>query len=79
MTHAEYEISGLTLQLTTATFRTREINGGGASDRFRIKIWHQATGVIIYDNQMGTSDDAGLGDSTILGGGSIVIHPASKK
>ncbi|MCI0534691.1 MAG: choice-of-anchor D domain-containing protein, partial [Verrucomicrobiales bacterium] len=56
-----------------------QINGGGGSDRFRLKIWHQATGVIIYDNQIGTSDDAGLGDSTILGGGSIVIHSASKK
>ncbi|MCI0536808.1 MAG: choice-of-anchor D domain-containing protein, partial [Verrucomicrobiales bacterium] len=56
-----------------------QVNGGGGSDRFRIKIWHEATGVLIYDNQMGTDDNAALADPTILGGGSIVIHAASKK
>ena len=56
-----------------------QINGGGGSDRFRIKIWHEATSVIIYDNQMGTDDNAALADQTILGGGSIVIHSTGKK
>ena len=49
-----------------------QINGGGGNDRFRIKIWDQASGAIIYDNQRGGDDNAAL--NTIIGGGSIVIH-----
>jgi len=48
-----------------------QVNGGGGIDKFGIKIW-DAGGVIVYDNQLGLSDD---GDpTTILGGGSIVLH-----
>lgn len=50
------------------------ISGGGDQDRFRIKIWDNATGVIVYDNQPASDDDAELNDATILRGGSIVIH-----
>ncbi|MCP4709184.1 MAG: right-handed parallel beta-helix repeat-containing protein [Planctomycetes bacterium] len=52
---------------------------GGKEDRFRIKIWYVEEGldVIIYDNMSGEDIDTDLDDSTILGGGSIVIH--SKK
>lgn len=53
------------------------VTGGGGVDRFRIKIWRIADGVIAYDNQMGASD---TGDaSTELGGGSVVIHTGGKK
>ena len=41
-------------------------------DLFRIKIWDKTTGVIIYDNKMGESDDSY--DCQAIGGGSIVIH-----
>ena len=43
-------------------------------DRFRIKITKDTT--VIYDNMMGSIDDADLvgSSNTILGGGSIVIH-----
>ena len=41
-------------------------------DRFRIKIWDKVSGVVIYDNQVGSADDAEA--STDIGGGSIVIH-----
>ena len=47
--------------------------GGGGSDKFRIKIVNLDNGGgIVYDNQPG----AGQGDdpTTVLGGGSIVIH-----
>lgn len=41
-------------------------------DLFRIKIWDRTTDEVVYDNQMGESDD---GDAaTAIGGGSIVIH-----
>jgi len=52
-----------------------QVNGGGGADRFRIRIWDDAGGAKIYDNQDGTDDNAGLmGNGTLLQGGSIVIH-----
>ena len=60
------------------------INGGGSygfmltaqddsPDAFRIKIWDKDNGdLVVYDNQMGESDDSDAG--TALGGGSIVVH-----
>ena len=48
------------------------MHGGGGADKFRIKVWDKATGNIVYDNQLGATDDAAL--TTSLGGGSIVIH-----
>jgi hypothetical protein len=45
---------------------------GGGIDRFRIKNWDLATGDVVYDNHMGSSEDSAA--STALGGGSIVIH-----
>jgi PKD repeat protein len=52
------------------------VNGGGGTDRFRIKIWDNNNGgAIVYDNQISTTDDAGLTTvGTLLGGGSIQIH-----
>lgn len=49
-----------------------DVTGGGGTDRFRIKIWDKATGGVVYDNQVGATDDAT--PTTALGGGSIVIH-----
>jgi len=43
-------------------------------DLFRIKIWDKATDAIVYDNEVGVSEDAA--PSTVIGGGSIVIHKA---
>jgi Leucine-rich repeat (LRR) protein len=49
-----------------------QVSSSGGVDKFRIKIWDKATGEIVYDNQMGESDDSAA--ATELGGGSIVIH-----
>jgi uncharacterized repeat protein (TIGR01451 family) len=51
-----------------------QINGGGGTDKFRIKIWEEVNGVksIIYDNQIGADDNSD--PTTVLGGGSIVVH-----
>lgn len=49
-----------------------QINGGGGTDKFRIKIWEKVTETIVYDNQNGAMDDAE--PVTIIVGGSIVIH-----
>jgi hypothetical protein len=48
-----------------------QITGGGGVDKFRIKIWNQSTGVVIYDNQIGADENAD--PTTTLGGGSISI------
>lgn len=50
-----------------------DLHPSGDSDRFRIKIWDATSGGIVYDNQMGESEDSSA--STTLGGGSIIIHP----
>jgi hypothetical protein len=54
-----------------------QVNGGGGTDKFRIKIWDEDG--VIYDNQLGASDSAD--PTTVIGGGSIVIHtpPVNKK
>jgi probable HAF family extracellular repeat protein len=49
-----------------------QVSQGGGTDRFRIKIWDDATGVVVYDNQRGGPDDAD--PTSTLGGGSIVIQ-----
>ncbi len=54
-----------------------QVNGGGGVDKFRIKIWEVAGGMVVYDNQLG-QDETGNA-STALGGGSIVIHTGGKK
>jgi len=49
------------------------INGGGGTDKFRIKIWTNSDGSgVIYDNNKDSANNAV--PSTVLGGGSIVIH-----
>jgi len=48
-------------------------SGGGGADRFRISISDVNRGnVVVYDNQV--SSPGGADPTTILGGGSIVIH-----
>lgn len=49
-----------------------QINGGGGTDKFRIKIWDKATSTIVYDNMLGAADTAN--PTTVIAGGSIVIH-----
>ena len=54
------------------------INGGGGVDKFWIKIWDRDNGdAVVYDNQMGDTDDADATDA--IEGGSIVIHKNKKK
>jgi hypothetical protein len=49
--------------------------GGDHRDRFRIKITDWGSHEIIYDNQYGASD--GSDPSTVIGGGSVVVHRAN--
>ena len=41
-----------------------QINGGEDTDKFRIKIWDKISGIIIYDNGVGSD----------IQNGSIVFH-----
>jgi len=43
-------------------------------DRFRIKIWLGNQGNVIYDNENSSPDGEATMPSSVLGGGSIVIH-----
>src|SRR6185503_12799960 len=48
--------------------------GTGTPDRFRIKIWENDSGIVVYDNQS-TADNADLTRAgTLVPGGNIVIH-----
>jgi PKD repeat protein/subtilisin-like proprotein convertase family protein len=60
---------GYGFMLTAIDGDKPDANGG---DAFRIKIWHLATGAVVYDNKIGEGDDSDA--STALGGGSIVVH-----
>lgn len=54
-----------------------EKKSAGTPDKFRIKIWLQASEVVVYDNQLGAANDAEA--TTALGGGSIVIHESKDR
>jgi probable HAF family extracellular repeat protein len=58
-----------------------QIAGGGATDRFRIKIWRYDANlkqdVMVYDNQLSSTAEGTLTEGTAIGGGVITIH-ASK-
>lgn len=49
-------------------------NGGGGTDRFRIKIWRLSDSSVVYDNNYGASDDIDAANPQMISGGSIVIH-----
>jgi hypothetical protein len=49
-----------------------QIKGGGGVDKFRIKIWNEDTNQLVFDNNLGYSDDQD--PSTALSGGQITIH-----
>lgn len=52
------------------------VNGGGGTDKFRMRIW-DTNGGLIYDNNKDLSNNAD--PATALGGGSIVIHENNSK
>lgn len=56
----------------TLTAVDGQITGGGGLDKFRIKIWDQATETVVYDNLLNAPEDAD--PTTVTGGGSIKIH-----
>ena len=49
-------------------------DNGSSGDKFRIKIWQQSTGTVIYDNNYGAPTDIDSASPTTISGGSIVIH-----
>ncbi len=49
-----------------------QTTGGDGQDKFRVKIWNKVSGAIVYDNQLGASEE--VDPVTAITGGSIVIH-----
>lgn len=43
-------------------------------DKYRIKIWHLATGTVIYDNAFGADDDIDLANPQDIASGAIVVR-----
>ncbi|MFN0111224.1 MAG: HYR domain-containing protein, partial [Blastocatellia bacterium] len=52
-----------------------QISGGGGQDKLRMKIWDNSGGGLVYDNLFNAPDSSN--PTTVLGGGSIVIHAAN--
>ena len=52
------------------------LNNGTGPDRFRIRITN-GSGVVVYDNGLNAAENTDV--STVLGGGSIVIHEMRQK
>jgi len=49
------------------------VNSVGGTDKFSIKIWDKDNNdLVVYDNKAGETDNSNV--TTVLGGGSIVIH-----
>ncbi|MEB2780124.1 MopE-related protein, partial [Algoriphagus sp. C2-6-M1] len=46
------------------------------ADKFRIKIWETVSEAVVYDNQLGSADNADA--SASISGGNIVIHQPQK-
>jgi hypothetical protein len=46
---------------------------GGGVDKFRLKIWNEKTGAVIFDNQSGAADDAE--PTTAIGTGESISFP----
>jgi hypothetical protein len=76
-TKAQYKGKGTINGAGTYGFMLSAIDDG-KGDKFRIKIWDIATGSVVYDNLVGKPDDTDLTtySSTIISGGSIVVHKA---
>lgn len=54
-----------------------DITFKGDPDRFRIKIWVESTGEVVYDNEINADPDAD--PSTIISEGAIVVHTSKAK
>lgn len=67
---AQYKGTGTINDLGSYQFMLTAIDG--SPDTFRLKVWDPATNMVIYDNQLGSSDNSD--PTTAIGGGDIVIH-----
>jgi PKD repeat protein len=74
-TRATYRGSGTLNGAAGYRFVLAANDGDGRSggvDQLRVRIWNDATGVLVYDNQAGAALDAG--PVTAIGGGQIAVH-----
>jgi hypothetical protein len=52
-----------------------QVSGGGGVDKFRIKVWILGQpNNVVFDNNLGASDDIDSANPQAISGGSIVIH-----
>jgi PKD repeat protein len=65
-------INGVTGYDFVVTAYDGQINGGGGSDKFRIKI--TKGGVTVFDNRIASPEDMDTADPQVIASGSIVIH-----
>lgn len=82
-TKAQYKgigtVNGLGKYDCLLTASDGQMTAGGGIDRFRIKIWDTALGVIIYDHALGAPDDIDAANPQAIGSGSIVIQKGKRQ
>jgi hypothetical protein len=80
-TRASAAFLGTSRKANEVTEGRADLAGGGATDRFRIKIWRYDENlkqdVVVYDNQLGSTTEGTSAEGTAISGGVITIH-ASK-
>lgn len=59
---AQYKGTGTVNGVTGYAFMLTVVDGqragGGGVDKLRLKVWDNATGLVVYDNQLGATDTA---------------------
>jgi len=51
------------------------VDSTSVADKVRVKIWNKATGEVIYDNQLGSPDDADATRAVSTGAGTVIFLP----
>ena len=51
--------------------------GGGGVDKFRLKVWSSNSGVVVYDNVLGSPDDLQGANPRPIDNGNVVLHGAN--
>ena len=59
----------------TVNYLLSVVDSMSVADKVRVKIWNKATGIVIYDNQPGSPDNADATQAVATGPGTVTFMP----
>ena len=59
----------------TVNYLLSVVDSTSVADKVRVKIWNKATGIVIYDNQPGSPDNADATQAVATGPGTVTFVP----